>query len=477
MLRFILLFIAGFGPGLIFSQAFKINPVETDSLLFEHPDKVIQNIQIVGNDITKNHIILRELSWQLNDTISSENFLSELEQSKKNLLNTSLFNFVKIDWALLDPSHVFIVVNVKERWYLFPVPIFEIDDNNFNTWWKDKDYSRINYGMNVIRNNFRGRKEKLSLTAQFGFTERLRLKYTVPYINKSQKVGFGTKFSYNRLDQIAYTSDDNERLQFKSNDKDATQNLGLGFNFSFRKKIFNTHYIGLDYDRYSILDTVVQLNPEYLGGGNHKNQFFSFYYQFIHDKRDSKNYPLEGSLFSARFKKSGLGINKDGIDLGNISLLHKKYYDLKNRFYFAHSLRTELALNNNQPYLLQNGLGYSSSFAIRAYEYYVIDGQNIGLAKTQLKYQLIRPKVASIPYIPYEKISEFHYSLYIGVFGDLAYVEDNTGYPNNRLANTWQYSTGVGLDFISYYDVVLRLEYSLNKLGESGLFLHFVAPI
>ena len=48
---------------------------------------------------------------------------------------------------------------------------------------------------------------------------------------------------------------------------------------------------------------------------------------------------------------------------------------------------------------------------------------------------------------------------------------------NNYLANTVLCGSGLSLDFVSYYDLVLRMEYSINRLNEKGLFLHFIAPI
>jgi hypothetical protein len=33
----------------------------------------------------------------------------------------------------------------------------------------------------------------------------------------------------------------------------------------------------------------------------------------------------------------------------------------------------------------------------------------------------------------------------------------------------------VGLDFITYYDLVLRFEYSFNKMKESGFFIHMTS--
>lgn len=460
-----------------FAQAFKIDPIVEDSNLYKTPTKVIQAITLVGNKVTKKHIILRELLFAIGDTISSKELLPILEQSKKNLLNTSLFNFAKIEWALIDTEKIIIVITITERWYTFPLPIFEIDDNNFNTWWETKDFSRINYGFHLVRNNFRGRKEKLSLTAQFGFTERVRLRYNIPYINKTQKGGLGFSFSYNRKDEISYTSIDNERQQFKSENNDAIKNYSAGAVYNYRKEIFNTHSIGLQYDQNKIIDSVRILNPNYLGQNRLKSSYFSLYYFYTIDKRDSKNYPLSGNFYRFNIRKIGLGILKDNVDLTNLSVQLKKYWQLDDRLFMAGSLRGEYALNNNQPYLSRNGLGYSSSYAIRAYELYVIDGQNIGLAKVQLKYQIVKPREVDFKFIGYDKISKFHYAFYLGVFSDFGYVEDNTGFQQNTLANDLQYSSGIGLDFITYYDVVLRTEFSINKFGETGIFLHFVAPI
>ncbi|MEQ8908349.1 MAG: POTRA domain-containing protein [Vicingaceae bacterium] len=458
-------------------QAFKINPVARDSSMYESPDKVIHNIQIVGNQVTKSQIILRELTFSKSDTLENEAFIEALIQSKKNLLNTSLFNFVKIDYALLDPREVFIVIQVEERWYTFPLPIFEIDDNNFNTWWKDKDFSRINYGGLLVRNNFRGRKEKLSLIAQFGFTERFRLQYEVPYINKSQKSGLKFKFSYNRRDEIVYTTLANERLQYKDEDQDAVRNYAAGVDYTYRGAIFNQHTLGFEYDFNSIVDTVAELNPNYLGRNQVESQFISLYYNFTHDNRDSRNYPLIGNYLSVSLRKYGLGLLGSEVDLTNFQFQAKKFWDLQKRFYFSSSIRGVIAANNNQPYLLQNGLGYSSSFNIRSYEYYVIDGQNIGLAKAQLRYQLVKPNSMQLDFVPVSRFNKFHYAFYLGLFSDIGYVEDNIGFPQNDLANEVQYGLGISLDFVTYYDTVIRSEFSINKFGESGFFLHFVAPI
>jgi len=35
---------------------------------------------------------------------------------------------------------------------------------------------------------------------------------------------------------------------------------------------------------------------------------------------------------------------------------------------------------------------------------------------------------------------------------------------------------GLSLDYVTYYNKMIRLEFTINKLGEKGVFLHFSNP-
>jgi hypothetical protein len=67
-------------------------------------------------------------------------------------------------------------------------------------------------------------------------------------------------------------------------------------------------------------------------------------------------------------------------------------------------------------------------------------------------------------------------ALYLDVYVDAGYVWDDLYDDRNFLAGSWQSGYGAGLDLVTSYDQVLRLEYSWNVLGEGGLFLHFTQP-
>ena len=42
----------------------------------------------------------------------------------------------------------------------------------------------------------------------------------------------------------------------------------------------------------------------------------------------------------------------------------------------------------------------------------------------------------------------------------------------NALSNSLLHSAGIGIDIVTFYDVILRFEYSFNQLGQNGLYLH-----
>ena len=110
-------------------------------------------------------------------------------KTKSNLFNTSLFNFITVEPVYFDEENISVYITVSERWYWWPIPIFEVEETNLNTWWENKDFDKINYGLFFAKENFRGRKEQVMGFLQLGYTERLGFKYVVPYINKKKTNG------------------------------------------------------------------------------------------------------------------------------------------------------------------------------------------------------------------------------------------------------------------------------------------------
>ncbi|MGB0881669.1 MAG: BamA/TamA family outer membrane protein [Vicingaceae bacterium] len=435
---------------------------------------VVKEFRVIGNKTTKERIILREIPVDVNDTIAKENLNETLGWIKSNLINTFLFNFVTVEPVYFDDNNISIFITVEERWYWWPIPIFEIQETNFNTWWLGKDFEKVNYGLAFSKENFRGRKEKLSFLLQGGYTEKAGVGYSIPYINKKQTNGLNVNFSYSRNREISYEISKNLRDYYRSDKTYVQKEIKSTIGYELRPKLYTKHNFNLDYTDVSVADSVVFFNENYLLDSKNRMQFFSLKYSFKRDRRNVKNYPTIGSYFDFKLKKHGLGLTSSLNSLYLTSHL-KKFWELSNRLYFASSIKTKVTIKDS-PYYLLNGFAFGNDL-VRGYELYVVNGEHFGLSKMQLRYALLKNKVFNVSAIKFEKFNKIPLAIYLGSYFDAGYADLKNEARQNNLSNSLLYGGGVSLDFVSYYDMVLRVEYSINRENEKGLFLHFIAPI
>lgn len=448
-----------------------VSPV--DSL---HDQKVfIDKIFIVGNKKTKEKIILRELDVEVNDVLLYSELEKVIKLDKNKILNTGLFVSVKISILELSPTIVDLVIQVKERWYTFPLPIFKLADRNFNEWWTNqgRDLSRVDYGLRFYQYNVRGMNERLRLTAQFGFTKIFDLQYTAPSLDKAQKNGLTVFGTFTENKNLAYKSS-GHKLVFLDADFTLRETFSTGLVYSHRGSFYNTNYITLSFNHKEINDTVATLNPDYFLDGKTRQDYFLLSYEFRRDLRDIRAYPLKGFLLFAEANKLGLGIFND-INQFEVKASYSRYLPLKNNYYVSSSLSGQMSFPRAQPYLHFKGFGYQQQ-NVRGYELYVIEGHNYLLHKTTFKKQLYKGAQSLGNTFPLEQFRSIPIAIYLKSYFDAGIVDNNIYYPENtRLTNRLIYGGGLGLDFVTYYDLVLRLEYSLNSIGESGLFINLQA--
>ena len=99
----------------------------------------------------------------------------------------------------------------------------------------------------------------------------------------------------------------------------------------------------------------------------------------------------------------------------------------------------------------------------------MIDGQNYFLTKNSLRFQIIKPKYHEVGMLKkLRSFSTIPFYAYLNLFYDGAYVQEKYYTKTNDLANSWQNGYGLGVDFVSYYDLVLRIEYSFNKQNQKS---------
>jgi hypothetical protein len=438
--------------------------------------KIITNIHLVGNRVTKERIILRELTFKSGDTIPAGQLEAMLVQSQKNLFNTSLFNKVTIQKLPIDEVYTELLITCVERWYTWPIPIFELAETNFNTWWLTRDFSRTNYGFVVYRQNFRGRNEETGFKVQLGYSKEFAFLYKAPYVNKKQNLGLGLYTGYIQRNELVTATENNKRIFYTGTDGNIRDEFIAKVHATYRKKIFDSHTLELRYTAAKMDSEIAEVATDYFLKGSNRMKYMGLVYTFRNDHRDNKPYPLNGHYFQLDLVQNGLGIaNRDGLNVFYPILQYKQFLHLGKKFYWAGGIRAKWTPSKENPYYLQEGLGYNNF--VRGYEYYVIDGQHYGMIRSNFKYQLVSPRFRTLKKMKNTRFNTFHYAFYLNAFTDLGYVKDDLYAANNALANSTLFGTGLGIDFVTYYDKVLRVEYSFNKMGESGIFIHFVQPI
>ncbi len=433
---------------------------------------IIGAIELIGNEQTKPFIIERELTFDIGDTLLLSNFTQQLERSRQNIFNTQLFNFVKTSYVKDNNDLVTIQIDVQERWYFWPLPIFEIADRNINTLLENQKLNRINYGLFLRKYNFRGRDETIQLNLQWGFERELSMEYRVPYIDKAQKTGLRLYGGYARYQEVNIGSFDNKRQFISLSGKPAEEVYFSQAQISRRNNLYTTHTLTLGWNDVSINDSVVTNSPTYLNDHSYNITYLSTAYSFRYDTRDNINYPMTGFLVEFHISKIGLGIlENQGLNIGFSDIGITKFQPLGDRWNIGAKVKYRTSYLDSPPYSLQRGFGYRDF--VRGYELYVMDAQRYGLFKSRLNYNLIKLKEHTLPVVKNDKFSEFFYAVYLNLNFDMGITGDNLYADENPLSNTFLMGGGFGVDFITYYDLVFRIEYSVNKQGEGGLFFHF----
>jgi len=477
----ILLTFFGLFPLILLSQG--ISPTPSDSLLSHL--KVIGKISLEGNRLTKSNIVYREIIIKEGDTLTDLNLKNKLEQSRLNLLNTSLFNFVNIDTTSNDNGIINLKFRMIERWYLFPFPIFEIADRNFNTWLAHKDWRRVNYGGFIKWSNLRGRMEVLNLLIRFGYDERYRLSYDIPYINTKQTLGLTFVASVNQNHEVAYVTENNKQVFYRG-ENHMLRNSLITTALNYRPSIFKYFSAIIGFNRYDYDSKLTELNTSYAPvNANQLNLLLGTLY-FRNDHRDSKPYPLKGYYIDGNITElAGRYNNNQKYDNGYVYSSMSIYDRFNQRWSWSAGSAIKISQNQSAPYFLDQGLGFRRDY-VRGYEYYVIDGGNYFLARTNLKYNLLKPQVRHLKITGTEKFDKFHYAAYFNIFADAGEVFSpaaNEIQPSvlvnstKPLNYTLLRSIGVGLDLVTYYDRVVRVEYTINHYGQGGVFIHFESSL
>lgn len=437
----------------------------------------IKAINYDGLKKTKRAAVLGYMNIKEGDSLKLDELMPRLEENKRLVMNSRLFSKAELKIVSWEESDIVLLLEVKEAWYVYPIPIFELADRNFNVWWNDfdRDFNRLNLGLGVYWRNLAGYNDLLRFITQFGYTRKFEIDYTLPPTGLKQRWGFGFNILYSDNKESVFNTVDNRLLFYRDLDIKERQytRFRSGLTLRYRQSVYNNHYFTLQYLNLEISDSVYHRNPDFFLDGRRKQQSFIFDYEFRRDKRDIRSYPLSGHYLSVQLKKRGLGIFNDinQLWLSSRTALYKKFGKGWSVGLLAEG-RYSL-FRHKDPYFQSEALGYLDAY-VRGYQYYVINGQHYLFFRGDLNFKILDYKIPLFGEGSDKMFNALPFRIHGRLHTDYGFVQDRYYAAGNPLSNQYLYGMGAGLDFCFYdYNLVLQLEYSINRLWEKDVFLTF----
>ena len=435
---------------------------------------IVSDILLTGNEKTKPRVIYNELDFSIGDTVYLSEFIILKTENEKRLLGTALFTGVRFNISNWDTENktADIAIDFQENWYIYPGIIFELADRNFNVWWteQNRDFDRVNYGVNVDHINVTGRKDKLRIKLQHGYTRKYEIKYNYPYISKTWGA-FGEIFFANQK-EIGYTTIGNKTLFEKLDDERVLlRRFRTGLGANYRPNVFLFHDFKLEYHHNSIDEFIAEnVAPDYFLNENTDLRYFAFKYDITFDKRVFNLYPEGGYMVFGNVTKEGLGVFDDFNNL-SISVGIEKYFQPGEKWILGGRIKAKGNLIRNTVAFANNtGLGYGNDL-VRGYELYVVDGTDWALAKTSLRYRVFEKNINWGKYMLINQFKKMNFRMFLRANLDFGYVYEPTYIDTNTLNNRFLIGYGPALDMLLFHTFIMSFEYSFNHIGEHGLFL------
>ncbi|MFM1841188.1 MAG: hypothetical protein RIR47_1237, partial [Bacteroidota bacterium] len=199
----------------------------------------IRSITITGNNKTKSYIIQRELPYHIGSVVPADSLEAYNTLGQHQIFNTSLFNEAKVESIMVDSTTADVLIHVKERWYLFPLPYFRWVDRNFSQWWnqQNKSLDRVNYGINFRQSNFTGNNDRLVIGLITGYTHQAILRYQIPFIDKKLQWGVGAGLQYYTQKEMNFATLADKQIFYKS-DRDLREGIRANANLTYRPNLF-----------------------------------------------------------------------------------------------------------------------------------------------------------------------------------------------------------------------------------------------
>jgi outer membrane protein assembly factor BamA len=387
-------------------------------------DKKVRDIVIIGNEVTQEHVIMRELLFNEGDTLTWE----LLDESRRRLLNLFLFNQVEMQVYPQDYDDLLLIIDVTEQIYFYPVPILTI---------RERDWTKWSYGLSLVHSNFRGNNQRLWAGFWLGFRPGYGVSFSDPWIADSLHLAGGIKYNKSTFNHRTLLFEERHHLVEGS--------LGKWWGLYFRTDIaLSMNHINVDEEA-----------RKYMQSGETSEVNWGIQLSLRYDTRDLFAYPSSGIM-------SYVTVFRNGI-FQDFNQYFR--YDLDIRFYqklgpFVSALRVyQSYLDGNVPVYRYNYIGFNER--IRGHFYTAKEGLNINIGSLELRFPIvpIRYFSLSVPPVPDSYLRNLKIGLSAGIFADTGIIWRQ---PTEYSIGNFDTGFGAGIHIHLPYVEVFRIDYAFN---------------
>ncbi len=427
---------------------------------------VIDSLKVTGNKHLNEEVVFAESRLRIGERIKVAHLRDELFKSRRNLLNTKLFNDVEILIYHWQPNnHISIDFQVDERWYIYPIPTLGLNGITFKEWREEFKFNleRVTYGLDIKDYNLTKQGDPLRLKFTTGFENNIEVDYFYPRLRKDRTLGIGFDAMAHNEKGASIRADSNKIESVLFNDV-AFRNRGASVRLRHRRDINNSHELKLGYNKNTVSQNLLDSVSNYLPGNKDKLNYMEVDYQGTFEHRDLKEYPLFGHYSEINLNYRGLG-QKDYTQL-YLSGRYNYYRPLREKLFASTSfLFRYTPLYEDDFYSLSN-FRINSERSPRGFNNYQLFPASYFTSKNELRYRLMDRKLYNIPILP-DRFEPVPMKLYPKAFFDMSKMIAAQKDVTNELNDKFLFSGGLGMDVVTIYNTIIRLELSENNLGET----------
>jgi outer membrane protein assembly factor BamA len=415
---------------------------EADSLSLKDQETIkIDSVRIEGNDITKDFIILRELTFKEGDSVTGKT----LRYNRERVFSLELFS--RVDFILREINRkTVLLIRLHESWYIYPIPLARLQDGNIK---------KGTYGANILWKDFRGRNEVFSTSFGFGYNPYYSVLYQNPALDYANSIGIQLFFAWSKPTVRSLAAQSIVGYEY--------QNNVYSNQISVSKRINQFNLInfiaGFDYIEAPMAVSGITASGEKI------DRSASMGISYFFDSRDLKQFSQNGYFVFVQLIHKGFEI--DGIDYSLLDVDNREYFDISGDFSAKWRINYNSAFGKFVPFYDYSILGLYER--IRGHFNELREGHNFLLSSFELSYPLIKEWDLhfKLPLIP-EKLTAARIGIYLTGFCDTG-----AAYSKGSELSFNSFYSGYGLGFtllILPYNA-FRIEFARNELGRGEMII------